>query len=63
MLDIDLLELAITTWKGKDTGKLVSLVHFIVLFVYFLFGCFFLIIIIGLFLMRLWCVLFFLSLA
>ena len=24
VLDIDLLELAITTWKGSDTGKLVS---------------------------------------
>lgn len=24
VLDIDLLELAITTWKGGDTGKLVS---------------------------------------
>lgn len=24
VLDIDLLELAITTWKGSDKGKLVS---------------------------------------
>lgn len=27
VLDIDLLELAITTWKGSDTGKLVSARH------------------------------------
>lgn len=27
VLDIDLLELAITTWKGSDTGKLVSENH------------------------------------
>lgn len=27
VLDIDLLELAITTWKGSDTGKLVSAHH------------------------------------
>lgn len=27
VLDIDLLELAITTWKGGDSGKLVSELH------------------------------------
>lgn len=27
VLDIDLLELAITTWKGSNTGKLVSARH------------------------------------
>lgn len=27
VLDIDLLELAITTWKGSNTGKLVGVQH------------------------------------
>lgn len=35
VLDIDLLELAITTWKGSDTGKLVS-AHHLFTYLYFL---------------------------